>query len=193
MGFLKLLCFTWVVIALPVHAAPLVVTFTSDSVAGSGSLAGTGPNASGYLIFDSDAGNATGGSPGNGFYVFGGAPYEFSIQLDGFGTFSGSQSLVQITDDGPQGDTVQIVGQDGQYQAGIAWFGPTSTFTGLDIPSISILNGMNPNLNILNTATAQFDGFATLSSISIAPVPIPATVWLLGSALGYLGWTRRKA
>ncbi len=32
--------------------------------------------------------------------------------------------------------------------------------------------------------------FATLDSV--APVPVPAAVWLFGSALGLLGWMRRK-
>jgi len=30
------------------------------------------------------------------------------------------------------------------------------------------------------------------SSLSVTPVPVPATVWLFGSALGLLGWMRRK-
>lgn len=35
-------------------------------------------------------------------------------------------------------------------------------------------------------------GAGTYFSISSAVVPVPAAVWLFGSALGLLGWTRRK-
>ena len=30
-------------------------------------------------------------------------------------------------------------------------------------------------------------------NVSLAPIPVPAAVWLFGSALGLLGWIRRKA
>jgi hypothetical protein len=32
-----------------------------------------------------------------------------------------------------------------------------------------------------------------IESVTFSPVPIPAAVWLFGSALGLLGWMRRKA
>jgi hypothetical protein len=29
--------------------------------------------------------------------------------------------------------------------------------------------------------------------VTYAPVPVPAAVWMMGSALGLLGWMRRRA
>lgn len=45
-----------------------------------------------------------------------------------------------------------------------------------------------------DAATHWVDGYGNVSSVSIASVvPVPAAVWLFGSALGALGWMRRKA
>lgn len=47
------------------------------------------------------------------------------------------------------------------------------------------------SFSILNTANDDgiaFDGMSLLA----APVPIPAAVWLFGSALGMMGWLRRS-
>jgi hypothetical protein len=44
--------------------------------------------------------------------------------------------------------------------------------------------------------TSTFNVFASdtdlLTAWSLAPVPVPAAVWLFGSALGLLGWMRRR-
>jgi len=44
------------------------------------------------------------------------------------------------------------------------------------------------SLNLVGGA-GQFDTF----SADFTPIPVPAAVWLFGSALGLLGWMRRKA
>jgi hypothetical protein len=36
-------------------------------------------------------------------------------------------------------------------------------------------------------------GFAGNTTIDLATVPIPASIWMFGSALSMLGWARRKA
>ena len=42
--------------------------------------------------------------------------------------------------------------------------------------------------NDAGVGTVWFEGTVT----GVAAVPIPATAWLFGSALGILGWIRRK-
>jgi hypothetical protein len=44
-----------------------------------------------------------------------------------------------------------------------------------------------------DSATHWVDGYGNVSSVTISTVPIPAAVWLFGSALGILGWARRKS
>jgi hypothetical protein len=46
---------------------------------------------------------------------------------------------------------------------------------------------------LANKSSPNFNGFAVRNGDVGAVVPIPAAVWLLGSALGLLGWIRRKA
>lgn len=53
-------------------------------------------------------------------------------------------------------------------------------------------------LSIQNTLTATTDAFGETAwiqkkiTVVASTVPVPAAVWLLGSALGVLGWARRK-
>jgi len=51
---------------------------------------------------------------------------------------------------------------------------------------------------IAATAMLPFDnagspGFAGNTTIDLATVPVPASIWMFGSALSMLGWARRKA
>lgn len=72
---------------------------------------------------------------------------------------------------------------------------------------LNVLNGMTPTLvfgpvsgTAFIAATAMLPlnnfgspGFAGNTNIDLAAVPLPASVWMFGSALGMLGWGRRKA
>ena len=42
-------------------------------------------------------------------------------------------------------------------------------------------------------ATHWVAGGGTIGSVTVAPVPAPAAAWLLGTALGAMGWVRRRA
>ena len=46
---------------------------------------------------------------------------------------------------------------------------------------------------VLPFANFGSPGFAGNTNIDLAAVPLPASAWLFGSALGLLGWARRKA
>lgn len=61
--------------------------------------------------------------------------------------------------------------------------------------SLALYNGFSQVSWLGNTLTL---GNATLTSgltwtLTTTPVPVPAAVWLFGSALGLMGWMRRKA
>ncbi|MCC7258476.1 MAG: hypothetical protein IT486_08885 [Gammaproteobacteria bacterium] len=66
-------------------------------------------------------------------------------------------------------------------------------------PSTPILDSDGNNHLILSFATENLGGNAWAGVLrvkanvtSVAVVPVPAAVWLFGSALGLLGWLRRK-
>lgn len=177
------------------HAAPVTVTFTGTVTSKSGDFLGaTGP-VSGNFTYDSVAGSDFNGSASIGVYSFAGAPYVFSVQVDGFGTLDGTSTLVQVGDDGailPGSDTFQLAGTDGAYQSRIDWTGPTSTFSGDGIPDISVILTMNPLFVISNSNSGQLELLASLDSLSVSAVPLPAAAWLLGSGLLALVGIRRK-
>ena len=69
----------------------------------------------------------------------------------------------------------------------------------LDWMTPTVVNGPSAGTDfIAATAMLPFSnfgspGFAGNTSIDLAPVPLPASIWLFGSALGLLSWARRKA
>jgi hypothetical protein len=83
-------------------------------------------------------------------------------------------------------------------------YGPGTSFSytigGDDVsfvPPLSIIHYDNMTAN-WNGATLVFSNTDVLGAqfaydMTFIAVPIPATLWLFGSALGWLGWMRRKA
>lgn len=61
---------------------------------------------------------------------------------------------------------------------------PGASFTSFTLTHSSVFGG--------NTTQESFD-IGRITLISTAVVPVPASIWLLGSALGLLGWLRRRA
>ena len=77
---------------------------------------------------------------------------------------------------------------------------PDWTLTGIVDPAAAFDGFANRiNLGVQNTLTAQTDANGELAWIQkkfvltvTTVVPVPASVWLFGSALGLLGWIRRR-
>ena len=68
-----------------------------------------------------------------------------------------------------------------------AFSGESLPLTAPDLASFPDLNNWELDLDNLVAAGGKFTSF------TLAPVPIPPAVWLFGSALGVMGWMRRKA
>jgi len=91
------------------------------------------------------------------------------------------------------GNTVAVVnmwtgtGPNGTESVGFA-LGTASVIYGTSSTTFSqwILSGQAP-------ASAARPLYAISGNLIVAPVPVPAAVWLFGSAIGLLGWMRRKA
>ena len=59
--------------------------------------------------------------------------------------------------------------------------------------SISLLTGEFGSFETLTNEGQEYIQYATAGTVTASAVPIPASVWLFGSALGLLAWMRRKA
>jgi hypothetical protein len=77
----------------------------------------------------------------------------------------------------------------GERQFNIGW-GVNDVETGIWTTNATYLN------NWLGPGDRELVGFNTpvvYADFNVAVIPVPAAVWLFGSALGVLGWLRRKA
>ncbi|MFT4582348.1 MAG: hypothetical protein ACI8XZ_002097 [Gammaproteobacteria bacterium] len=124
--------------------------------------------------------NASGNAGSLGVYV-----YDLIVDLTGFDPSSAVISGVFGTDNS---GSISLNGQVPVASTTAGEFGVLKAFTfssgfvtGLNLIHVSVNNQGDP------TAFHVLFGDATA-----APVPVPATLWLLGSALGVLGWSRRS-
>lgn len=71
------------------------------------------------------------------------------------------------------------------------WSSP-ETGSGIVLNGTQVSN-LLAGLWYVNVHTANFGAGEIRGQVNISAVPIPATVWMFGSALGVLGWLRRRA
>lgn len=116
-----------------------------------------------------------------------------TIQL---GTLGGSTSYLNALNE--LGDMVGYSTDAGNVRRAIITTDNGGTITDLN-SLVTDLNGFS----VLSSAhdvneSGQIIGYGTLENGEVAaflltPVPVPAAVWLFGSALGLLGWVRRRS
>jgi hypothetical protein len=79
----------------------------------------------------------------------------------------------------------------------LIWSDPTQVITGLELLTTNLINvttAFDPNAIglLVNSPLASSTDTVVTYKILTSQVPIPAAVWLFGSALAGLGWMRRR-
>lgn len=154
------------------QAVPIQMTFTAVNFISSAGYAGTAPTdpVSGTISWDANSTT----SPINSFIS------------------------VNMTIDGHTYGLPELAWQDldGRFVIGGVNFGPDARKSGTNDFSIYYDSlALVPTGFNYTSANRQSDswGTANFSQFSITAVPVPTAVWLFGSALGLMGWMRRKA
>ena len=151
--------------------APSTFTFTfSTPVA---------PTISGPVNYTLDlAGSFTNGSPNNGGSLSMAAPNTLGV-LEA--RFNGTTSI----------DGIGGTGTTGFGSGGSSVYGPFASSGTYDCSGLGGCTSMTARLSF--TGSGGSDAYNFTGRFEIIPVPVPAAVWLFGSAVGLLGWVRRRA
>ena len=171
----------FLLLALPTQAAIIVTAIESDGnvifSTDGGTLDLTG------LRFDINDTIVAGIAPTGGSVVFGGAVDRYTgVTFTSFGPGTGS---IETADSDPLAGfgfgREQLAVPTG-FLSGDTINATSITFTGETFASLGITAG--------NYTVASWAGDSI--TLNATAVPVPAAVWLFGSALGMLGWMRRK-
>jgi hypothetical protein len=200
----KLLAFTCLTMSLGANAAVVEILFEGSITSVSGDVPlSIGTNFSATLVYDTDY--ATGTDYGvQQYYDFSASPvaYTLDVELGSYGGGGSDGSVSIINDWGGNGDWFQTSsssGFSGDSIGGYAWESTRITLKdtdGLVFGDTSLQTAL-PNLSEFEAsfATMFFDGAsadATITAMNVSAVPLPAAVWLFGSALLGLGAMKRK-
>jgi hypothetical protein len=85
----------------------------------------------------------------------------------------------------PAGNTVAITA--GTSVSGSVTLSGVGLFNPADLATLELVSGLN-----FTSPSSNDDDWARLEASAQSVIPIPAAVWLFGSALGVMGWMRRK-
>jgi hypothetical protein len=86
----------------------------------------------------------------------------------------------------PTSYTLQQDLMPGTYEATLGYWALFSN------PSLSLVSGPDVFSPASDEINFLLVGATYYSPVDIAPIPVPAAAWLFGSALGLLGWMRRR-
>jgi hypothetical protein len=169
-------------------------TFTTNPANGANSPVAQSPNNSFKTFSTSGAYQSFSASAGDIFNMSG---FGQNFSLDAIA--AGSQLLLQIAFFDAEGKPAGTAA-GGQVAPGFNLFdsNPVDSTTPQNVWTAM---GVGTNAAPDNTAEVRFivlgllgsGGAGFIDDISATVVPVPAAVWLFGSALGLLGWMKRKA
>jgi hypothetical protein len=162
-----------------------LVNTTSGAATGIGdSLAGTGLTAADIL------GNAMAFSPSDTLFSANQANLLTLNQATGVRL---TTNPIFYPPPGVSGNVVRANAMDFDNGTGTLWAsvvdGSAATSTGSGVNYLATINTSTGVVTRIGPTVTGLDGLAVLPSLT---VPVPAAVWLFGSAVGLLGWARGK-